>query len=222
MLKRHPALPYVLPFAVYIVLLAAQSWFPGLPEIMQAARLLLTLLVTVPLLRRAVPLKLSSPGWSVVCGVAIFAIWVGPDLVWPHYREHWLFQNRLTGTAESSLPRALLADPVFIAIRLMTTVLLVPVIEELFWRGWLMRWMVRKDFQSVPLGAYTADSFWITAVLFASEHGPYWDVGLVAGVVFGAWLLRTRSLGDCVLAHAVANLCLALHVLVFARWQYWL
>ena len=38
------------------------------------------------------------------------------------------------------------------------------------------------DFESVPLGTYTASSMWISALLFASEHGPYWEVGLIAGL----------------------------------------
>jgi len=59
---------------------------------------------------------------------------------------------------------------------------------------WLMRWLISPQFEKVPLGAYQAGAFWITAVLFASEHGPYWDVGLVAGVAYNWWMVRTRSL----------------------------
>jgi len=98
----------------------------------------------------------------------------------------------------------------------------VPVLEELFWRGWLMRWLVSTDFSKVPLGAFTSQSFWIVAVLFASEHGSYWDVGLAAGVLYNWWMVRTRSLGDCMVAHAVTNACLAWYVLVHDHWQYWL
>jgi len=99
-------------------------------------------------------------------------------------------------------------------------VLLVPVIEELFWRAWLMRYLVSHDFERIPLGTYSAASFWICAVLFATEHGPYWDVGLAAGIVFNWWMIRTRNLGDCILAHAVTNACLGAYVVVFSKWQY--
>jgi hypothetical protein len=74
----------------------------------------------------------------------------------------------------------------------------------------------------VPLGRYTAVSFWAVALLFAAEHGPYWEVGLIAGVAYNWWLVRTRNLADCVLAHAVTNALLAGYVLVFNQWQYWL
>jgi CAAX prenyl protease-like protein len=98
----------------------------------------------------------------------------------------------------------------------------VPVIEELFWRGWLMRWLVRSDFERVPLGAYVPRAFWVTAVLFGLEHGPYWDVGLAAGVAYNWWMVRTKSLADCVLAHGVTNGCLAGYVLAGGDWSYWL
>jgi CAAX prenyl protease-like protein len=95
-------------------------------------------------------------------------------------------------------------------------------VEELFWRGWLMRWLIAADFRSVPLGAYTAQAFWVVAVLFASEHGAYWDVGLLAGIAYNWWMLRTRSLGDLILAHAVTNACLSAYVIVARKWEYWL
>jgi CAAX prenyl protease-like protein len=98
----------------------------------------------------------------------------------------------------------------------------IPVIEELFWRGWLMRWAMAHDWQKVPLGAYRAGAFWLVALIFASEHGPYWEVGLAAGAIYGGWLVRTKSLGDCVLAHAVTNLALGIYVVAAGQWQYWL
>ena len=75
---------------------------------------------------------------------------------------------------------------------------LVPVLEELFWRGWLMRWLIRPDFEAVRLGTYTHYSFWVTAALFAAEHGPYWDVGLLAGIIYNWWMVRTGRLADCI------------------------
>ncbi len=63
---------------------------------------------------------------------------------------------------------------------------------------------------------------WLTAVLFASEHGPYWDVGLVAGIIYNWWLVRTRNVADCILAHAVTNFVLSAYVLKTGNWQYWM
>ncbi len=85
-----------------------------------------------------------------------------------------------------------------------------------------MRWLIDKDFLSVRLGAYAPLAFYATALLFASEHGPYWDVGLVTGLIYNLWMIRTRSVADCILMHAVTNGVLSAYVLTTANWQYWM
>ena len=102
------------------------------------------------------------------------------------------------------------------------SVVAIPILEELFWRGFLMRWLVNRDFSSVPLGKWSLEAFLIVAVLFASEHGPYWDVGLLTGMVYNAWMIRTRNLWDCILAHSATNACLAAFVIGWNQWHYWL
>jgi CAAX prenyl protease-like protein len=158
---------------------------------------------------------------SIGVGIAVFAIWVAPDLLFG-YRNHWLFDNFLTGRAVSSIPPGLRGNAAFLSIRAVNCVLLVPVLEEFFWRGWLMRWLIDRNFVSVPLGKYVPSAFWIVALLFASEHGPYWEVGLAAGIVYNWWIVRTRNLADCMLAHAVTNGLLSAYVLIGNQWQYWL
>ncbi len=111
---------------------------------------------------------------------------------------------------------------VVLVLRVLGAALLVPILEELFWRGWLPRWLQDQDVERVPLGRYTTFAFAATAVLFAAEHGPYWEVGLLAGVIYNWWMWRTRSLGDLVLAHTVTNLCLSLWVWATRQWQYWM
>jgi membrane protease YdiL (CAAX protease family) len=105
-------------------------------------------------------------------------------------------------------------------IRLAGIALVVPVMEELFWRGFLMRWLIKEDFTSVPLGTYQPLSFWITTVCFAAVHGPEWPLGVVAGVLYGVWFVRTKSLGNIMLAHGVTNLLLALYCLTTNDWHF--
>ena len=152
----------------------------------------------------------------------MFCIWIGPDILWPAYRQSWLFQNSIVGTPQSSLPQAAKGNVTFLIFRVLSSVVNVPVLEELFWRGWLMRWLISTNFRKVPLGSYTAQSFWLVAVVFAAEHGSYWDVGLIAGMLYNWWMIRTRSLGDCIIAHAVTNACLAWYVVARGQWHYWL
>ncbi len=175
--------------------------------------------------RRVIDLRVTSWLPSIVIGAAVFAIWIAPDLLWPPvdgggYRSHWLFQNGVTGTVSSSVPESYRNSVMVLVSRAVRAAILVPVIEELFWRAWMMRWLIRDDFEKVPLGTYARQAFWITAILFAVEHGPFWDVGLIAGVIYNGWMVRTRSLGDCVLAHAVTNGMLTAYVYGFGQWQY--
>jgi CAAX prenyl protease-like protein len=218
-LKTHPAVAYVAPFGVFIAL----RWLPFTPEWLAPVRFALVAATLAVFSRRAIPRRFTFAAGSVLLGAAVLAVWIGPDLLWgPRYRDFWLFHNGITGAAKSTLPPRLHRDAFFIAVRVLESAILVPILEELFWRGWLMRWVIRSDFESVPIGKYTALSFWAVALLFASEHGPYWEVGLIAGAAYNWWVVRTRNLADCMLAHAVTNALLAGYVLVFNQWQYWL
>ncbi len=85
-----------------------------------------------------------------------------------------------------------------------------------------MRWIINVDFRSVPLGTYNTQAFWLTAILFASEHGPYWEVGLITGLIYNWWMIRTKSLADCILMHAVTNGVLCGYVLLTSKWEYWM
>lgn len=212
----------MLPFAVLLVFLGLSSWLPVAPAWAYSVRTVAVLAALLIYSRRAVSLRPSRALLSVLLGAAVFAIWIAPDLLWPAYRQHWLFRNPVTMTAPGAVLLPQRSNLLLLLFRVGGSVLLVPIVEELFWRAWLMRRFIRADFQTVPLGAYAARSFWLTALLFASEHGSYWAVGLAAGIAYNWWMVRTRSLGDCILAHAVTNGCLAVYVLAAGKWEYWL
>jgi hypothetical protein len=159
---------------------------------------------------------------TLLIGVAVFVVWIAPDVLIRNYRHFWLFDNALVPKAATTLSTASVMSWPVLVLRMIRAVLIVPIVEELFWRAWLMRWIIDPDFQRVPLGKYTALSFWTVAVLFASEHGPYWDVGLAAGIIYNWWMVRTRSLGDLILTHAVTNFALGAYVIAFGKWEYWL
>jgi len=216
------AVPYVAPFGVFLAFLAVDRFLPFSIEWNHVLRFGIVFALLITLSRGVIPRRISSPVGSIVLGVAVFCIWIGPDVLWPAYRQGWLFQNSIVGTAQSSLPQAAQGNVTFLIFRVLSSVVNVPVLEELFWRGWLMRWLISTDFRTVPLGSYTAQSFWLVAVVFAAEHGSYWDVGLIAGILYNWWMIRTRSLGDCIIAHAVTNACLAWYVVARGQWHYWL
>jgi hypothetical protein len=158
---------------------------------------------------------------SMAVGAAVFVLWIAPDLLFPGYRDLPLFSNAIVGRASSSLPPAAIHSIWVLAWRTARAVLIVPIAEELFWRGWLLRWLIKTDFRQVPLGAYAPFAFWATAVFFGSEHGPYWDVGFLTGIAYNLWMVRSKSLADCILMHAVTNGLLSAYVIGWGQWQYW-
>ena len=221
-MRRSPAVPYVAPFVIFLVLIGLSHVWPMPALADEILRLAVMLAVLSLVARPVVDFRTQSWGASVLVGVAIFLLWIAPDLLFPQYRSFFLFDNSVVGTVRSSLTEAARHDVPVLFLRTLRAVAIVPIVEELFWRGWLMRWVINNDFERVPLGAYSALSFWAVALLFASEHGPYWDVGLVAGILFNWWMIRTKSLGDLILAHAVANACLSGYVIAAGKWEYWL
>jgi CAAX protease family protein len=212
---------YTAPFVAFLALLAIQSAWP-LPDLAdQLVRISVVGLVILIASRNVLDFRVHYWALTAAAGVAIFVLWVMPEMFFPHYRHSLLFENALTGKVASTLSSEARKSAVVLTLRVVRAVVIVPIAEELFWRGWLMRWLIGSDVRKVPLGAYSAASFWIVAVLFAAEHGPYWDVGFAAGVVFNGLMLRTRSLGDLILSHAIANLCLCAYVLTTGKWEYW-
>jgi CAAX prenyl protease-like protein len=215
------SLPYVVPFGAVIALLAVRPYLPLSPLAEQIVWILVMTALLATVARPVLKFRVRNWGGSLLVGVAVFAIWIGPDFIFPGYHTHWLFSNSVTGSVASSLPESSRGDWAVLALRTLRAAVFVPIAEELFWRGWLMRWIISPEFTKVPLGAWSARAFWIVAVLFAVEHGALWDVGLAAGVLYNWWIVRTKSLGDVILAHGITNAVLSAYVIFAGRWEYW-
>lgn len=223
LLNRYPVLPWIAPFAVFMLLLATAPYLPfGQPweSVFRVSVLGAVIILTSGSLLRT--LRVQHWMGSVLLGIAVCALWVAPDQLIPGWRSHWLFQNSITGTISNSIAPADLANPLVVTLRIIRATLLVPILEELFWRGWLPRWVVNPDWKTVPLGRYTTMAFVATAVLFAMEHGPYWEVGLLCGLIYNWWFWRTKSLGDIILVHAVTNGALSAFVFLTGKYEYWM
>lgn len=217
---QRATIGYVVPFLGFVGIMAVEHLFPFPPQWLYFIRFSVVLALILIFSRPYLSFRPSYPLASIAIGVAVFVIWIAPDVLFG-YRHHWLFQNSLTQTGSALLPASLRGSIKFITLRTVSSALLVPVIEELFWRGWMMRWLIDKHFLQVPLGKYVPSAFWIVAVLFASEHGAYWEVGLAAGIIYNWWLVRTKVLADCMLAHGVTNGVLSVYVLWTGQWRYW-
>jgi CAAX prenyl protease-like protein len=219
---RTSSFPYVFPFLFFLGFLAAAPHLSFLGEWEYPLRVVILAVVLYVTSRHVIDLRVRNWPLTVLLGVAVFVLWIAPDMLFPSYRDHWLFQNAVTGKLTSSLATEHRQNWMALAFRVIRAAILVPVIEELFWRAWLLRWLQANDFASVPLGRWTWSSMIITVALFASEHGPYWDVGIMAGFAYNWLIIRTKSLGDCIFAHAITNLCLSAWVIATGRWEYWM
>jgi CAAX prenyl protease-like protein len=214
-------LAWVGPFVVFMAWLAVDKLLPLTNPAKELLRDAVLVAAIVGFSRRVLPRR--APHWpaSVALGVLVCALWIAPDNLFPGWRGFWLFQNSITGHVATSIPPSNLT-PLMLVLRTTRAALLVPILEELFWRGWLPRWIQSSRFERVPLGQYTPLAFWATALLFAAEHGPFWEVGLLTGIIYNWWMRRTRSLGDLILAHAVTNLMLSLFVIETRQWAFWM
>lgn len=155
-----------------------------------------------------IPVSLAS----CAVGLLVFSLWINMD---------WTFGSAGVpqGFNPSLLPEKVIQITMTI-FRVFGAVLVVPLMEELFWRSFLIRYIIDKDFDNVRLGTFTKGSFLVTVILFGFEHN-YILAGLMAGFIYNLWLYRTRSLIQCVLAHAVTNLALAMYVVTTGKWQFW-
>jgi uncharacterized protein len=219
-------LPYVVPMFLYVTLAAAEGYLPQLgsqpnPAWYACAYAARVAIVAALAFRyretwkdfRPWP-RLPGTALAVVTGLLVAVLWVGLDRFYPRFG----FMGKRTSFDPSGMdafPRVL-----FYAIRMIGLVILVPLIEELFWRSFLIRWVIDPDFRRVPIGRVTWMSAAITSALFATAH-PEWLPALITGALW-AWLLhQTRSLSACLISHAVANLALGIYVIHFGAWEFW-
>jgi uncharacterized protein len=205
-----------------MLFLALEGQLDLSPRVNAALRAIVAAVLILLVARPVLTFHVTRPWASVALGILVFIVWIAPDQLFPGYRSLSLFQNNIVGRVESSVPPAARGDLVVLALRAFRGIVVVPIVEELFFRGWLPRWIDRfDDFRSIQVGTFTTLSFWATAGLFAVEHGSYWEVGLAAGLLYNWWIRRSKSLADVTLAHAVTNACLAIWVMATGQWQYW-
>jgi uncharacterized protein len=208
---RHPTVPYVLPFLAFLLLTELARW---IPNSLLWVYPLKTVVVGALLLwyrRTYSEIQLTFSLLALPIGIVVFLLWIPLTGGYLLLGESAIVNPyELAGTW--ALP--------WIAFRLLGSSVVVPVMEELFWRSFLLRFLVNPDFRQVPLGTFTTSTLAISVVLFGVEHHQ-WFAGMVAGLLYTLLLYRTKSLFACIVAHAVTNFLLGVYVLTTRQWQYW-
>lgn len=216
---------YVIPMAIFLGLTQiGSSW----KEFFPATYIAKTILAAVALwLLWPKYTKVRWNHWwlGVIVGVIGVVQWVGMEKLL--MSQPWLFWTRMIRNiaAEAFNPYEQIHSQAylwtFLIFRFLGPVLVVPVMEELFWRDFLWRTIAApNDFKLADVGEYDKSAFWLVPLFFAMVH-VQWLTAIVWGLMIAILLVRTRSLGACIIAHGVTNLLLGIYVLWTKEWFFW-
>ncbi len=150
---------------------------------------------------------------AIMVGVGIFAVWVGLDRYYPH-----LMKGGATGNPNEQFGDALAWF--FIAVHILGMTLVVPPLEEVFYRSFLYRYIANQDFLSMPLNKFLPLPFFTTAIVFGFSHNE-WLAGILCGAAFQWLVIRKNRLGDTMTAHAITNFLLGAWIVWKHAWNFW-
>ncbi|MBC8413083.1 MAG: CAAX prenyl protease-related protein [Nitrospira sp.] len=219
-------LPFVAPFILYLLLTQIPGEFPELYPGLYAASVVITGTAAIILLRGTGIIKIHRnvlPG--IIVGLAGIVIWIlisrlNLEAQISAYLPEFLKSETRPAFNPFESIKSSAGQAGFIAVRLLGLAVLVPVAEELFWRGYLMRWIISDDWESQKIGVYTPKSFLLITGLFTLAH-PEWFAAAVWCTMINLLLYWKRDLWNCIVAHGVSNLTLGIYVLATSSWELW-
>ena len=211
-----------LPFGLYILFLVLEgsvsNWAPGFDArwlypvkagLVAAALLILWRHYTEFKFERLTRAQILL---SIIVGVIVLGLWVNLDARWMLLGD--------PGKGYIPLDAQGRLEPLLIAFRITGAALVVPLMEELFWRSFIQRWIHRADFMALDPAQVGMRALLIASALFAVEH-QQWLAGFIAGLAYGGLYIYTRNLWAPVIAHAITNGGLGIYVVMTGRWQFW-
>jgi CAAX prenyl protease-like protein len=214
----------ILPFALFMALLALRGaaptdgswgfdprWIYAVTVVVVGALLIYFWRDYGELARQTLPNGREAL-LAVAVGVAVFAVWIQLDAPWMTLGEPSAGFVPLTAAGAIDWP--------LVAVRWIGAALLVPVMEELFWRSFLMRWIEQPVFEGVDPQRVGLKAVVLSTFVFVLAH-TLWLAAAVAGLAY-AWLyVRSGKLWLPVIAHAVTNGVLGAWVIATGNWRFW-
>ena len=217
--RQSPTLARALPFVLFLAITvigsewggAARFWLYAVKSIFGAWALW------------ALASVLKEMRWAfsweaVVVGASVFGLWVGLDGFYPALgggsdgTEGW---NPFTAF-EGQLALAWF----FVIVRILGSTLVVPPLEEVFYRSFVYRYLMDGDFEKIPLNAFRWMPFLITSVAFGLAHFE-WLPGILCGLLYQGLVIRKGRLGDAMTAHAITNFLLGVYVVARGAYHFW-
>ena len=214
----------VLPFAAFMAVLALRSiaptdggwgfdaqWLYALNLLLVGGLLLAWRGEYGELARQNLP-RVGELALSVLVGLAVFGLWIHLDAPWMQIGQPSAGFVPVDAQGRLQWP--------LIAVRWAGAALLVPVMEELFWRSFLMRWLQAPVFEAVDPRRVGAKAVVLSTFVFMLAH-PLWLGAIAAGLAYALLYRQTGKLWTAVVAHAVTNGVLGIWVVKTGQWQFW-
>ena len=148
---------------------------------------------------------------ALAIGTAVFALWM---LLEPGADSG----NTVLGKAMAALPAG--EKTLWLGFRVAGSVLVVPLVEELAFRGYLLRRLAGQDDDNLHPGRYAWLPFLVSSIAFGLLHTRVL-AGTLADMAYALAFYRRGKLADAAVAHIVTNGLIALFVLAFGEWSLW-
>jgi CAAX prenyl protease-like protein len=220
-LSASPIHARVLPFFLFLLPLFVQDKFGE--EWRYWIYLTRTLLGAWCLweMRTLVPEMRWNFSWEgVVVGVLVLVIWVGLDPYYP--KNHLLMAASDPWNPFKAFGAGSVLGWFFFWVRTIGSAVVVPPLEEVFYRSFIYRYLVKLKFEEMPLHRMHWLSFFVTSILFGLEHYQ-WLAGILCGLAYQFLVIRKGRLGDAIFAHAITNFLLGIWILWKGgdAWMFW-
>ncbi len=211
-----PAAIRAAPFFIFLLLTCCQGWFgPASDYCVYLVKTLVGAWMVWEIWPFVSEMRWAFSWEAVLVGIAIFAIWIGLDPYYPHMSKVSAAWNPVGQFGENSALAWLM-----IATRIAGSTLVVPPLEEVFYRSFVYRFLAKTDFLSVPLGKFMPLSFIVTVAAFGFSHYE-WLAGIICGAAYQWLVIRKNRLGDAMTAHAITNFLLGVWVVWHGAWHFW-
>ena len=215
-LRSSPMVARVAPYFIFIALTALQGWFGENSKYwFYFAKSIVGIWLIWAVLPVVKEIRWTFSLEAVLVGVGVIVVWIALDPFYPKLMQGGKSWN----PHEAFGPGSTLAW-FFIIARILGSTLVVPPLEEAFFRSFLYRYILKENFEEVSLKYFHFVPMIITSLLFAFIHRE-WLAGIFCGIAY-QWLVARRGhLGDAIVAHGISNLLLGLWVVYKGAWQFW-
>ncbi|MDR3455807.1 MAG: CAAX prenyl protease-related protein [Verrucomicrobiae bacterium] len=228
-LSVSPAVARAVPFLIFVALTVAQGKFgPASAYWFYFAKTFVGLWLIYEMWPLVAEMRWAFSWEAVAVGVGVFAVWVGISSGWTTQASLW-FKLGLSHAPATAAPvwnpneqfgQGSALAWLFVVTRIVGSTLIVPPLEEVFYRSFVYRYIARVDFLSVPLNRFLPWPFLATALVFGFSHNE-WLAGILCGAAYQGLVIRKNRLGDAMTAHALTNFLLGLWVVWKGAWNFW-